>query len=108
MTTTTETIARRQTFDGVTVYLHSDGSISTRDRVLPVAFRLPVATMHRVFDDVCVWTIEELHTLAMLAREGRHPRKTGSGCMDPGILERQRIEITHNRRVSANPLWRKR
>jgi hypothetical protein len=54
-----EVVATRQTFDGVTVYLHADGALSTR-----MAFvgggNLPLAAMWRFVGDICLMTFAEL------------------------------------------------
>lgn len=67
-------VASRSTFDGVTVFLHEDGSLSTRSNFIGRA-KLPVATMWRLFDDVCTYTIEELPNFIRGARAGQLPAK---------------------------------
>lgn len=51
-------ISTRKTFDGVTVHLHIDGSISTR--MWFFRGKLPTATMWREWDDICLYNLPEI------------------------------------------------
>lgn len=95
----TDIVATRTTFDGVTVYFHADGKVSTRSIVL--YGRLPVAKIFTVADNICTHTWEEVPGLIKAARAGLFPPKAnrGTGRLDPSIIARQRIAIEHDRRV---------
>lgn len=54
-----EIVSTRTTFDGVTVYLHADGSVSDR-RSFVCGGRLPVADMWRAWDSVSIYTHAEI------------------------------------------------
>lgn len=62
-------IATRTTFDGVTVYLHSDGSVS--DRLNFFRAKLPIASMWRAFDDVSIYTHAEIPSFIREAKGGK-------------------------------------
>lgn len=68
--TNPEIVAIRQTFDGVTVRLHADGSVSDRLNFLPGG-RLPVDSMWRLFADVCLYMHSELPTLIRKVKSGK-------------------------------------
>ena len=68
-TTEAEIIARRFTFDGVQINLHADGALSTRMHFVG-RVKLPVATMWREIDDVCVYTYAELPGFIRAAKSG--------------------------------------
>jgi len=53
-----EIVSTRQSFDGVTVYLHADGSVSTRMWFFRGKF--PVAKMWRAWGDICTYTVQEI------------------------------------------------
>ena len=79
-------IATRNTFDGVTVFLHEDGSLSTRSSFIG-RVKLPVATMWRHFDDVCLYAIEEIPNFIRAAKAGNTPAKPRpSAEMSEGIM----------------------
>jgi hypothetical protein len=64
-----EIVARRFTFDGVQINLHADGALSTRMHFVG-RVKLPVATMWREIDDVCVYTYAELPAFIKAAKSG--------------------------------------
>lgn len=51
-------IAKRTTFDNVTIFLHEDGKLSTRNYWL--TRRLPAVSMWQTFENVCTYTLEEI------------------------------------------------
>lgn len=51
-------ISTRQTFDGVTVYLHADGSVSTRMWFFRGKF--DASTMWRAWGDISMYKAEEI------------------------------------------------
>lgn len=61
-----EIVSTRTTFDGVTVYLHADGSVS--DRRCVQRGKLPVTTMWRAWGDVCTYTHAELPEMIRAAK----------------------------------------
>lgn len=68
-TTKTEVVAKRTTFDGVTIYIHSDGSVS--DRLNFFRGKLPLETMWRAIDDVAVYTHAEVPQMIREAKAGK-------------------------------------
>lgn len=62
-------ISTRKTFDGVTVFLHADGSVSDR-RAFVGRIKLPRATMWRAWEDVCTYTHAELADFIRAVRDG--------------------------------------
>src|SRR3954465_3186377 len=73
MTTTNRTeaadiVSTRKTFDGVTVYLHADGPVS--DRLSYFRGKLPVATMWRVWGDICTYTHAEIPGMIRSVKSG--------------------------------------
>jgi len=63
-----EIISTRATFDGVTVFLHADGSVS--DRRSFFRGKLPVATMWRVWGDICTYTHAEIQEMIRSVKRG--------------------------------------
>lgn len=66
--TTVHVVSERKTFDGATVYLHSNGEVSTRTYIL--RGKLPVAQMWRVWADIELYTAAELDGLLRAVRKG--------------------------------------
>lgn len=100
-------VAVRETLDGVTVYLHADGSLSTHTHYL-YGGKLPEATMWRLIDDVCLYMFEELRGFLCQARLGNIPPKPRPTMEDSlramSANSKQRmldhsLQITHNRKV---------
>jgi hypothetical protein len=59
MENTNQIVATRTTFDGIQVFLHTDGSVSDRLRFIGRT-KLPVATMWRAAADFSLYTHAEL------------------------------------------------
>jgi hypothetical protein len=68
-TTTAEVVARRTTFDGVTIFLHADGSVS--DRLNFFRGKLPAASMWRAIDDASIYTHAEVPAMIRDAKAGK-------------------------------------
>lgn len=75
--TTQETpiIGTRRTFDNVIVFLHIDGSLSTRSYHVRGGC-LPASKMWRMLDDVCLYSVEELPQFIRDVRAGKLPTKS--------------------------------
>ena len=67
---TNEVVATRMTFDGVTVFLHSDGRLSDKFNFIKGG-KLPVESMWRVIADLAVYTHAELPALIAEVRSGK-------------------------------------
>ena len=65
---TAEIVSTRKTHDGVTVFLHEDGSVSDRARFASRA-KLPPAIMWRVWGDISVYDYHELPALILRAKK---------------------------------------
>jgi hypothetical protein len=65
-------VASRLTFDRVLVFVHADGSLSDRLNFLRGG-RLPLATLWRKIDDICLYTHAELPEYTRTTRT-RHKR----------------------------------
>lgn len=68
-TSEAEIVAVRRTFDGAVVNFHANGEVSFRTSFL--RGKLPLATMWKVAENVCLWTADELPSLLREARAGR-------------------------------------
>lgn len=55
-------VATRQTFDGVTLYFHKDGTVSTRMATV-TRCKIKQAALWNVADDVCLYTFAEVPAL---------------------------------------------
>jgi hypothetical protein len=64
-----EIIARRRSFDGVDIFLHADGALSTRTHFIGRS-KLPADLMWRVADDLALYTYAEVHSLIKSVRSG--------------------------------------
>lgn len=71
-TASPEMIARRQTFDGVTIYLASDSTLWTRTHQISRT-PLAVADRFRIIDDMSIMTYAELPQLIRDAKAGKLP-----------------------------------
>lgn len=67
--TESEIIARRETFDGVTVFIHADGALSTRMHFVGRA-KLPASDVWAVAAEVCTYTYAELPGLIRSVKSG--------------------------------------
>lgn len=65
-----EVVATRKTFDGVVVYLHADGSVSTLMHFLRGG-KLPLASMWRFAADICLMTFAELPEEIRCEKKGK-------------------------------------
>jgi hypothetical protein len=63
-----EVVSTRTTFDGASVFLHADGMVSNRLHVV-AGGKLPLASMWRVWGDVCVYTHAELPEMIRAAKK---------------------------------------
>ena len=97
----TEIVATRTTLDGVTVYLHADGKLSTRNLDVVYGAKLAVATMFRAIDDLSLYEFAEIK--AFCARKPPFRRLSIAAqeeLMQVGSRERMakiRADLTYNR-----------
>lgn len=102
----TGVIAERKTFDGVTVYVHSDGRLSTRNLSVVFGVRFEMSTMFRLIDDICLYDFAELKRLAShkprLVRISAERQMELMAAGARARVARLREDLTYNR----NP-WRR-
>lgn len=67
---TNPVVATRKTFDGVTVYLHSNGELSTVMYFVKGG-KLPLASMWRFAEDICLMTFKELPDQIRAEKKGK-------------------------------------
>jgi len=100
-------VATRKTFDEVIIFLHADGSLSTRTHYL-YGGKLPLASMWRLIDDVCLYSFTELRNFLRAAQAGEIPAKPrptaeeSARIMAANSQNRMRkhsIRVTYDRRV---------
>jgi hypothetical protein len=100
-------VATRETFDRVTIFLHADGSLSTRAHYL-YGGKLPRNNMWRLIDDVCLYNFEELRGFLRAAQAGEIPSKPrptveeSTRIMSANAARRMQnhwIRVTYNRAV---------
>lgn len=90
-------IGTRRSFDGATINLHADGSLSTVLYFLRGG-KLPVASMWRHLDDVCLYAVAELPDFIRAANKAKPARKPR-----PTAEESERIMAVNSRqRFDAN------
>jgi hypothetical protein len=95
-----EIIAERTTFDGVTVYIHADGKISTRNLDVVYGVKFSPENIFRAADEMCLYDFAELKSLAsrkftVRPRVGKQMELMAIGSRDR--MERLRTDLTYNR-----------
>lgn len=95
-----EVVSTRKTFDGVTVRLHADGSISDRRAYVSRA-KLPKEVMWRVWGDIETYTHAELPQLLRDVKAGRFQ----SVIIRKGLTEEQHQKILDEQKKHRKMDW---
>jgi hypothetical protein len=66
-----EIIARGKTFDGATIHLHADGSLSFRMHFIGRS-KLPTETMWRAWQDISLYTADEVPAFIKAVKKGKY------------------------------------